>query len=124
MRIPRAARTDVHGTATVEAMRKCVYGTVANFKLCRVPDGCFWRQPIDQEIAGLKRCVAMGAGGCDQNNPISRLQGTLAVYNQAGLQRPALMRLCLDPVSYTHPRAPETIPDIECRLLLERKTHH
>ena len=28
----------------------------------------------------------------------------------------------LSPVSYTHPRPHETVLDIECRLLLEKKT--
>ena len=29
-----------------------------------------------------------------------------------------------DTVSYTHPRAPETVLDLVCRLLLEKKKHH
>ena len=37
---------------------------------------------------------------------------------------PAVLQIDLHPVSYTHLRAHETVLDIVCRLLLEKKKHH
>ena len=39
----------------------------------------------------------------------------------AGLQSESRMLLCCAPVSYTHLRAHETVLDLVCRLLLEKK---
>ena len=40
---------------------------------------------------------------------------------RAGDARRTAQRRCRDPVSYTHLRAHETVLDLVCRLLLEKK---
>ena len=41
-----------------------------------------------------------------------------------GITRPETHTLAHDPVSYTHLRAHETVLDLVCRLLLEKKKTH
>ena len=41
--------------------------------------------------------------------------------NRVSSEKPGFYRLAVDPVSYTHLRAHETVLDLVCRLLLEKK---
>src|SRR3954470_19981790 len=56
-----------------------------------------WRaglQPVDQEMAALEGRLPVGAGGCDQDDPVAGFQPAKAMHDQRGLKRPAPVRLC------------------------------
>ena len=59
------------------------------------------------------------------SSPIARdhrFQSRLVNRNAAGIEDVDLVRIDIDaPVSYTHLRAHETVLDLVCRLLLEKK---
>ena len=75
------------------------------------------RRVQDQAFALQDALVAAGL------DPVNRLRHlALADRALAGLRKTLLLCHAMQPVSYTHLRAHETVLDLVCRLLLEQKT--
>src|SRR4051812_18127781 len=64
--------------------------------LLQLPKGCLGLEPIDQEFAGLERCLAVRRSDRDQDDAVAGLQAAVAVDDQCSLERPAALRLGLD----------------------------
>ena len=53
-------------------------------------------QPVDQEMAGSERGLAVRRGGGNQNDPVAGFEPAIAMDDQRGIERPAAVRLQLD----------------------------
>ncbi len=82
-------------------LRRVVFGAgfdpaLAVGRLLALPERSVGLQPVDQEMAGGERGLAVRRGGGDEDDAVAGFEPAVAVDDQRGVERPAPMRLELD----------------------------